>query len=114
MAEGHSPLDHVRDSDFLDLPLLGHLHLPQIAGFQLSRFMVMELVAALLVAAVAIPLSRHAARNRVTRGPLMNTFEAMLLFIRDEVARPAIGGGGGGPFFSFPWAGFFFFLLSPF
>lgn len=112
MAEGHSPLEHVRDAGFLDLPFLGSVPLPEIAGFQITRFMLMELLAALLVAAVAIPLARHASRNNVTRGPLLNMFEAMLLFIRDEVARPAIGGHGADRFLPFLWTVFFFILFS--
>src|SRR3712207_8911363 len=59
----------------------------------LFRSMVMEVVAAALIAAIIIPLARHVARNRVTRGPLMNAFEAIILFIRDGIARPAIDGG---------------------
>ena len=70
------------------------IDLPKVAGFQVTRFMVTEVVAAVLVALVVIPLARHVARQHVTRGPFLNLFEAMVLFIRDQVARPAIGGHG--------------------
>ena len=43
---------------------------------------------------ILIPVVRHIARQHVSRGWFMNMFEAMILFIRDEVARPAIGGHG--------------------
>ena len=78
---------------------------------QITRFMLMELVAAVLVAAVIIPLARHAARNPVSRGWFMNLFESMVLFIRDKVARPAIGGHGADKFLPFLWTLFFFILF---
>ena len=74
--------------------------------------MVMELMAAVLVAMVVIPLARHAARQHVTRGPFMNVFEAMVLFIRDQVARPAIGGHGADAFLPYLWTVFFFVLFN--
>ena len=36
----------------------------------------------------------------------MNMFEAMILFIRDEVARPAIGGHGADRFLPYLWTVF--------
>ena len=42
----------------------------------------------------------------------MNMFEAMLLFIRDEVARPAIGGHGADRFLPYLWTVFFFVLFN--
>jgi F-type H+-transporting ATPase subunit a len=63
------------------------------------------------VAAVIIPLARHAARNPVSRGWFMNLFESMVLFVRDNVARPAIGGHGADKFLPFLWTLFFFILF---
>jgi F-type H+-transporting ATPase subunit a len=92
MAEHGSPLEHVIDHPSLEIPWTGtEVHLPQIMGVQVTRFMVMEIVAALLILLVMIPLSRHIRGNRVTRGAFWNLFEAILVFIRDGVARPAIG-----------------------
>ena len=42
----------------------------------------------------------------------MNMFEAMILFIRDEVARPAIGGHGADRFLPYLWTVFFFVLFN--
>ena len=95
MAEdhGHNPLEHVIDHDTLEIPVVeAPIALPAIAGVQITRFMVMELVAAVLVAAILIPLTRHVLANRVTKGRFSNFFEAILLFIRDGIARPAIDG----------------------
>ena len=86
--------------------------LPKIFGFQITRFMVMELVAAVLVVVVMVPVVRHISRNYVSRGWFSNMFEAMLLFIRDDVARPAIGGHGADRFLPYLWTVFFFVLFN--
>jgi F-type H+-transporting ATPase subunit a len=122
MAEaGHSdnPLHHVVDSNTLELPwgrMWWEVKLPLIPlgplSFQLTRFMVMELVAALLIAAIIIPLARHIAKHPVTRGAFLNAFEAIILFIRDGVARPAIGGHGADEFLPYLWTVFFFVLFN--
>jgi F-type H+-transporting ATPase subunit a len=116
-AHGDSPLAHVIDHPTLELPYWSppyawEVHLPNIAGFQVTRFMVTEVVAAALVAAVVIPLARHAARQHVTRGWFLNMFEAVVLFIRDDVARPAIGGHGADAFLPYLWTAFFFVLFN--
>jgi F-type H+-transporting ATPase subunit a len=113
MAEehAHSPLDHVVDHPTLELPIIGDLELPVVLGLQVTRFMVMEAVAALLLILVFVPLARHAARNRVTKGPFLNIFESIVLFIRDQIARPAIGGHHADQFLPFLWTIFFFVLF---
>jgi F-type H+-transporting ATPase subunit a len=96
MAEehGHNPLDHVIDHDTLEIPVVEvPWALPSIGGVQITRFMVMEVVAALLLVAVLIPATRRIFAGRVTRGRFAHMFEAILVFIRDGIARPAIDGG---------------------
>jgi F-type H+-transporting ATPase subunit a len=88
------------------------IELPLIGVVQVTRFMVTELIAAVLVALVVVPLARHVARQPVTRGPFRNAFEAMALFIRDQVARPAIGGHAADRFLPFLWTAFFFVLFN--
>jgi F-type H+-transporting ATPase subunit a len=115
-GHGHSPMSHVVDHPTLELPHWRfpygvEIDLPNLFGQQVTRFMLMEVVAAVVVAAVVIPLARHAARNPVSRGWFMNLFESMVLFIRDNVARPAIGGHGADKFLPFLWTLFFFILF---
>jgi F-type H+-transporting ATPase subunit a len=115
---GENPLSHVVDHPDLELPWFSppsfelRIPLPEILGVQLTRFMVMELVAAVLLVAVMVPVVRHIARNHVSRGWFANLFEAMLLFIRDEVARPSIGGHSADKFLPFLWTIFFFVLFN--
>jgi len=115
MAE-HSPnpLDHVIDHPTIEIPWVYEWTpgLPQIAGFQITRFMVMELVVAVLMVSIMVPVVRHIARTPFSRGWFMNMFEAMLLFIRDQLVRPAIGGHAADRFLPFLWTVFFFVLLN--
>jgi F-type H+-transporting ATPase subunit a len=74
--------------------------------------MVMEVIASVLLIMVMIPVVRHISRTAYSRGWFMNMFEAMLLFIRDDVARPAIGGHGADRFLPFLWTAFFFVLFN--
>ena len=106
----HSPLDHVVDHPTLELPFVGELELPEILGLQVTRFMAMEAVAAILLVAIFVPLARYVAANRVTRGPFLNLFETFVVFIRDQIARPAIGGHHADRFLPYLWTVFFFVL----
>jgi F-type H+-transporting ATPase subunit a len=132
----HDPLapehliGHVKDSTYFDLPrsLGGHLDVPQVYhgpalyqpsspeslleafDLQITKFMVLEVIAAVLVMLIAIPLANKIAGGRLAKGRLWNFLETILLFIRDEVARPAIGHHDADKFLPFLWTIFFFVL----
>src|SRR5260221_2676757 len=63
----------------------------EIEGMRVSRFFVLEFVAFAIVLLVFVPACRRIARGEVPRGRLDHFVEAILLFIRDEVAIPTIG-----------------------
>ena len=119
MAEGHgshNPLEHAMDHPTIELPWGRVLELPSIPlggfEFQLTRFMVMEVVAAVLIILIMVPLARHASKRHVSKGAFMNAFEALAMFIRDKVARPSIGGHGADDFVPFLLTVFFFILFN--
>jgi len=93
-------------------PYQWEIHLPQFGRLQVTRFMVTELIAAALLLVILPLVARHMAREHVTRGWFHNLFEAMILFIRDGVARPAIGGHGADAFLPYLWTAFFFILFN--
>jgi F-type H+-transporting ATPase subunit a len=114
---GHSPLSHVVDHPNLEVPYWSapygwEIPLPEIAGFQVTRFMVTQLIAAVLMLLILPYVARHTSREPVSRGWFQNMFEAMILFIRDQVALPAIGGHGADQFLPFLWTVFFFILFN--
>ena len=101
---------HIADTTEFHLPGMT-IHLPRVFGFQLTRFMVLE-----LVAAAADDPDLHSAgpadsHGRPPKGLFWNLFEVMLVFIRDEVARPAIGKHDADRFLPFLWNMFFFILF---
>ena len=116
-SHGDSPLSHVIDHPNFELPhwaypYVKEIELPSLAGIQITRFMVTELISAILILLIVIPLARHVSREPVTRGWFMNLFESILLFIRDQVARPAIGGHGADEYVPFLWTVFLFILVN--
>jgi F-type H+-transporting ATPase subunit a len=112
---GSNPLNHVVDSNRLELPW-GEYTIPPIhlggVEFQITRLMLMELVVAALLVAILVPLARHIAKYPVTRGPFLNAFEVIVLYLRDGVARPAIGGHDADKYMPYLWTVFFFVLFS--
>lgn len=102
--------EHVRDAHGFHFPFGLHIELPTVFGIQVTKFMVLELVVALVMLAIFIPLGRRIASGKPVRGYLGNFLEAMLVFLRDQVARPAIGHHDADRFLPFIWTIFFFVL----
>jgi len=72
--------------------------------------MVLEVVAALFICTVFIRLANRVSKGDRPQGRLWNLFESMLVFIRNDVARPAIGSHDADKFVPFLWTMFFFVL----
>ncbi len=80
------------------------------SGFCISKFMVIELLVALLLVLIFTRLAKKIATGDAPRGTFQNLFESMLLYMRDEVARPAIGHHDADRFVPLLWTIFFFIL----
>src|SRR5262249_34171717 len=63
---------------------------PWGGGFQITKFMVLELIAALLIIAIYVPLTRRITASHSPKGGWWNGFEMLLTFIRDFVAKPSL------------------------
>ncbi len=121
MAAPNDPahlIGHVKDARYFEVPRFlvadGRLEIPQPFedfGIVITKFMVLEVVAAVLVALVFISLAARIAPGGRPRGRFWNLFEAMLVYIRDEVARPAIGKHDADRFLPYLWTVFFFVLF---
>jgi len=131
---------HVEDAPGFHLPRFlapegshGHVHIPQ--PFQLdkpliemntgndlidntiqpldlviTKFMVLELLVAIVIAVCFIGLAKSLKGGTSARGRLWNILEVFLLFIRDDVARPCIGKHDANRFMPFLWTIFLFVL----
>jgi F-type H+-transporting ATPase subunit a len=102
---------HVKDAATIGLPFQVEIALPKVLGLQLTKLMVMELLVAVLMLVIFIPLARKLAGGNPPRGRLWNMFETMILFIRNEVVRPAIGERDGDRYLPFILTVFFFILF---
>jgi len=132
-------IGHVKDATYFDVPRLfssngsGKIHIPQLrkstepivqikTGFgpvdemiepldmKVTKFMVLEVVGAILIAIIFLRLAKLVRSGSKPVGKFWNFFEAMLLFLRDDVARPAIGKHDADRFLPFLWTIFFFVL----
>src|SRR5438876_11596676 len=99
------PFEHVMDTSewhFFE-SFHARIHLPKIylplyGDFQITKFMILELVAAVLIVIIYVPLARRAASGELPKGFVWNTFESMLTFIRNHIAMPTIGPHASDPF----------------
>ncbi len=102
--------NHVADTTFFHTPL-GHHNLGSVLGFQITKFEVLEVVAAALMILMFVGLARRIKSGSPAKGIFWNGLELLLVFIRDEVARPAIGKHDGDKYLPLLWNMFFFVLL---
>jgi len=61
------------------------------SGFAISKYMLLELLAAAIVCWLFIRLANRIAREGLPKGRAVNLLESMLLFVRDQIVRPVIG-----------------------
>ncbi len=141
MADHDDPFDaghligHVKDAEYFEVPhafaLDGKLKVPQIRessepiatvqvpieglvepfDLRITKFMCLEVIGAIILVVLFVPLANKIRSGGRPMGRLWNLLEAMLLFIRDEVARPAIGKHDADKFLPFLWTVFFFVLI---
>lgn len=136
--DGGHLVGHVKDSAYFEVPRFlggadGKLYLPQWresleplvslrTGFgpldeilepldlRFTKFMALELLAAVLIVVFFVLLALRLAGGQRPKGRWWNMLESILLFIRDDVARPAIGQKDGDRFLPYLWTVFFFVL----
>ncbi len=131
---------HVEDATYFHVPKVlapegshGHINLPQPLlldepliemqtgnelidntikplDLKLTKFMVIEVVVALLIILLFCILAARIKGGANVKGKLWNMLEVFLLFLRDEIARPCIGKQDGDKFVPFLWTMFLFVL----
>jgi len=112
----------VRDPKVFEQAMAGKVLIPQPFGeiknlneaepgnFCISRFMALELFAALFLIVVCTRFAHRSRTGDRARGSLWNFLEAVLLFIRDDIAKPAIGHHDADRFVPLLWTMFLFIL----
>src|SRR5262249_6574417 len=110
MILASSFFDHVLDSQELEiLPSIGlAIHIP----WPLSKFIVLQLIAAGLILFFYIRLAKRVRNGDAPRGWWWNSLEGLLAFVRNEVAKPCIGEHDADRFVPFLWTIFLFILVN--
>jgi F-type H+-transporting ATPase subunit a len=103
--------EHVKDANAFHWPFGYTTQLPVICGIQITKFMFLELLAAVLMIVIFVPLARKLASGRPPQGRFWNMFEAIVLFIRNQVVRPAMGSHDADRFLPLILTLFFFILF---
>ena len=89
--------------------LMGIEPIAGLSWLGISKHVVAMMIAAVLLLLIFVPFGKAVSAGPVPRGPLTNALESILLFLRDEVARPFLGQEGD-KFLPVIWT-FFFFIL---
>jgi F-type H+-transporting ATPase subunit a len=111
----------VKDPKAFEEALHGKILIPQpfgelknlyepASGFCISKYMVLTVVAGMILTLIFVRLAARMQSGERPRGRWWNLMESMLLFVRDEVARPAIGKHDADRYVPLLWTLFFFIL----
>jgi len=90
-------------------PMIGTAEKPIFIG-RPTKFMVLELLSALILIAVFVWLAKKIKSGKKPKGKIWNLLETFVVFIRDDIARPTIGSKDADRFLPFLLTMFFFIL----
>ena len=89
-------LHHVMDANYVDFGPLGKLYLPKIELFGIDLSITKDIfflwVVAIILVILLLFISRGYKKSLIPKG-ITNLFEIMIIFVRDEIVKPAIGKG---------------------
>lgn len=111
------PFVHSSDANEFHLfdSLHGSLHsidLPKIGPLQITKFMVLLALTAFIVGVLMVWLGRKMKSGETPKGFLWNFVESIVFFVRDQIARPAIGEHDGDKYVPFLTTTFFFIFVA--
>jgi len=90
----------------------GHI----VADFSISRHLVLSILAFLIITVIFVTLAQRykkgVGRTEAPQGVLQNMMEVMVVFIRDEIAKPNIQGEKWRTFLPYLLSAFFFILVA--
>jgi F-type H+-transporting ATPase subunit a len=89
-------MHHVLDAREIDLSPFGIIHLPEIHlfGFDISitKHVVFMWLAAIILIFILFKVSKAYKKSLIPKG-VTNLAETLIIFVRDEIAKPTIGNG---------------------
>jgi len=109
-------MHHVLDARELDFSPFGVIHLPQLhllgIDISITKHVVFMWLALLILVVTFIFVARSYRKSLIPRG-ITNLTEVLIVFVRDEIARPTIGKGNE-IFLPYLLTAFFFILTCNF
>lgn len=109
-------MHHVLDARELDFSPFGVIHLPQLHLFgidiSITKHVVFMWLALVILVVTFIFVARSYKKSLIPRG-ITNLTEVLIVFVRDEIARPTIGKGNE-RFLPYLLTAFFFILTCNF
>jgi len=109
-------MHHILDANRLDFLPFGEIPLPHLSLFgldiSLTKHVIFMWVASVLLIAIMIKVSKSYKKSLIPKG-VSNAFEVLILFVRDEIAKPTIGKGYE-KFVPYLLTAFFFILFCNF
>jgi F-type H+-transporting ATPase subunit a len=112
------------DLDSISQAMAGKILIPQFPftelknlyevkwGLGISKYMIIELLVAVIVFAAFYWLKKAFFRSDAPRGRVRNMLEAMVAFVRDQLARPSLGKEDADTFVPFLLTAFLFILTA--
>ncbi|WP_437203548.1 F0F1 ATP synthase subunit A [Planctomicrobium sp. SH664] len=91
MLAAHGTFHHVYDFQEFELPFGMKVHIPEFLGLPLTKFMLLQLIAVLLVFIIFRGLAKRGANGQPVNGWFWNFWEMLAVYLRDELVRPVIG-----------------------
>ena len=93
-------LEHVLDGNYLDFTPFGKIYLPQIhfnlfgidVDLSLTRHVIFMWLALVILVVLFIKVGKSYRNSLVPKG-ISNLVEVLILFVKDEIAKPTIGKG---------------------
>ena len=109
-------LHHIMDGNYLDFSPFGKIMLPEFyigdLHVVITRHIVFMWLAAILLAFLLIRVAKRYKKTQIPNR-LTSAVEILILFVRDEIAKPSIGGGYE-KFVPYLLTAFFFILFANF
>ena len=109
---------HVKDGNEFHFPW-GHLEIPSFlsasvkdGGLGITKYVLLEVAVAIVMVAIFVPMATRLRGGQPAKGRFWNMFEALLVYLKDQVIVPSIGSKkDAAPYVPYLWALFFFILF---
>ena len=118
VAPAVDPFAETSDHPYFELFESLHLDIPlpkiptPFGDYQVTKFEVLLAFTAAVVAAMLLYLGSRMRSGAPPRGVLQNLLESLVYFVRDDIARPAIGGHDGDKYVPYLATTFLFVLIA--